>query len=132
MPKMTKLQKKFIEDIQENLNITFDYPDTRKGADIFIKKYKDENQRYKLQNKKQFPPTGKQRRLIKDIEESLDIKFNGRTVRTASKFIETYINEFKAVQTIDQKIKNYYNAFSEAIGKQIEKTKTKKKELSRM
>jgi len=130
MPIMTKLQRTFIEDIEKNLRVTYDYPNTRKGADIFIKKHKEENTRFKLDAKTQFPPTGKQRRLIKDIEGSLDIKFNGRTVRTASKFIATYINEFKAVQTIDQKIKNYYNAFSEGIGKRIEKTKKKAQKLS--
>jgi hypothetical protein len=118
MPAMTKLQRKYIEDIEKNLDVVFDYPNTRKGADLFIKKYKDENTRYKLENKKQFPPSGKQKRLIEDIEKSLDIKFKGRTVKTAAKFIKDNIIEFKAVQTTDQKIKNYYNKLSDNIRKQ--------------
>lgn len=105
----TKLQRKYVRDIETMLGIIFAGNPTRKDADIFIKEHAEEHRKMKLDLNKQFPPTGKQQRLIKEIEERLDIKFTGRTVRTASAFIEKYLDEFKALETSKDRMKRFIN-----------------------
>jgi len=115
MPPSTKLQKQYIKDIELNLDVTFDGKNTRIDADKFIKKYADKNREFRKKNNKQTKPTGKQLRFIKDIEEILDIKYTGRTVKSASKFIKKYITEYTANMGREKKIKNYYNKFADNI-----------------
>jgi len=115
MPPSTKLQKEYIKDIESNLNVVFDGKNTRIDADTFIKKYADKNREFRKKNNKQTKPTGKQLRFIKDIEEILDIKYTGRTVKSASKFIKKYITEYTANMGREKKIKNYYNKFADNI-----------------
>lgn len=115
MPPSTKLQKQYIKDIESNLDVVFDGKNTRIDADKFIKKYAEENREFRKKNNKQTKPTGKQLRFIKDIEEVLDVKYTGRTVKSASKFIKAYITEYDANRGREKKIKQYYNKFADNI-----------------
>ena len=115
MALMTKLQRNYITDIETNLNVTFDGDNTRRDADIFIKKHAEKNREFKLSNNKQIPPTGKQRRFIEDIEDILDVKYTGRTVKSASKFIALHLTEYRAKIDTKRKIKRYYNKVADGI-----------------
>jgi len=123
MAGMTKLQKKYIEDIESVLKVEYTGSNSRKYADLFIKKYRDKHQKYKLEKGKRFPPTGKQKRFIKEIEETLDIKFTGRTVNTASKFISENIGDFNLFKSNDQTMKHRLNMLSKKIEVQVEEKK---------
>jgi len=115
MALMTKLQRKYIKDIESNLSVTFNGKNTRNDADLFIKQYVEENRKFQKRNNKQTPPTGKQLRLIKDIEEVLDVEFIGKTLGVASNFIKEYFDEFKVEAGVNYKIKNYYNKVASGI-----------------
>lgn len=101
----TKAQQNYINDIEKTLNTKFIDTPSRTNASNFIKKYKDQYTKFKLDNNKRFPPTMKQRRLIKDIENTLNIKYNGKTVKTASTFIKKHYNEFTQNTTEEYKFK---------------------------
>jgi len=111
----TKLQRNYVKDIEDNLKVTFDGKPTRIDADIFIKKHAEANREVRQSQNKQTRPTGKQLRWIKDIEEILDVEFKGRTVKTASKFIQKYITEYNARMDTEKKIKRYYNGVADKI-----------------
>ncbi len=111
----TKLQRNYVKDIENNLGITFDGKPTRIDADTFIKKHTEANRKFRKSLNKQTRPTGKQLRFISDIEEILDVKFKGRTVKTASKFIQAHITEYDARVDSEKKIKRYYNGFADKI-----------------
>jgi hypothetical protein len=114
----TKLQRKYVKDIEDNLGITFNGRPTRVDADKFIKENSQANYEAKIsKGKKQFPPTGKQLRYIEDIEKSLDIKFRGRTIKSAAKFIKQYKDEYETVKPAEHKMKLYYNAVADKIEK---------------
>jgi len=115
MAVMTKLQQTYIKDIESNLQVIFNGNNTRNNADLFIKKYAEENREFRVKNNKQTRPTGKQLRFIKDIEEVLEIKYTGRTVKSASKFIQKYLTEFDSRTGIERKIKQYYNGMADKI-----------------
>jgi len=116
MPIMTKLQKNYIKDIESNLDVIFNGKNTRVDADIFIKKHAEENRKFEKSHNRQIRPTGKQLRFIRDIEEVLDVKFKGQTIKTASKFIQQHITEYSARMDTERKIKRYYNNFADKIG----------------
>ena len=42
-----------------------------------------------------YPPTDRQLKLIADMEETLDIVFDGTTQEEASDFIQEWMDEFK-------------------------------------
>jgi hypothetical protein len=111
----TKLQRKYVKDIEDNLNITFNGKPTRVDADQFIKEHAEANRAVRKDQNKQTRPTGKQLRFIKDIEDILDVKFTGRTVKTASKFIQKHITEYSARMDTEKKIKRYYNVVADKI-----------------
>jgi len=113
----TNLQKNYVRDIEKNVGVEFEGNPTRKDADLFIKEHAEENKQIKLDLNKRFPPTGKQLRLIKDIEEELDIKFKGRTIRTASKFIDEYIDEYKCSSGSKNKMRNLIYKKAREIGR---------------
>ena len=92
---MTKIQRKYINNIESDLNVIFDAKNTRKDADEFIKKHLKQHRLFVKEHNIIPPPTGKQQRLIKKIEDVLDIKYYGKSVKTASKFIEEYLLEYK-------------------------------------
>ena len=111
----TKLQKQYVTDIEKNLKITFDGKFTRVDADIFIKKHAEENRKFKQSHNKQTPPTGKQLRFIRDIEDVLDVKFKGRTLKSASKFIQKHNMEYGARMDTETKMKLYSNRLADKI-----------------
>lgn len=112
---MTKLQRQYIKDIEKNLNVKYNGGNTREDASLFISLYKEENRKFNLKNKIKTRPTGKQLRLIRSIEQTLEIKFNGKTLNEAKNFIDKYYNEFKANQTYFTKFKNCCNRKADMI-----------------
>ena len=97
----TKAQQNYIHAIEEILQIKFEGVQSRENADIFIKKYRDQFTQAKLKMNKRFPPSQKQKKVIKEIEDILDVKFTGRTVRSASEFIKKYYDEHIQRQPFD-------------------------------
>ena len=132
MSLITKRQRDFIKDIEDVLEVEFEGKENRKGASDFIAKHVETFRVEKLKANKRFPPTGKQIRLIKDMEEVLDIKFKGRTVKTASKFIAKHLSEFQmevnqyANNNPEFKFKRVRKIVHSRISKQIEEKKRKK------
>lgn len=115
MALMTKLQRKYIEDIERNLNITYHGRHNRDDAYSFIKQYEDENRKFNIKNKIKFPPTGKQLRYIKDIEKVTEKKFTGKTLKEANKFIQKNVDEFKLNRDFSFKFKNLCNRKADKI-----------------
>ena len=115
MALMTKLQRKYIQDIEKNLGITYTGKNNRTEASMFITQHKEENRKVNKAKKKSTPPTGKQLRLIKDIEKTFKATFRGKTLKSAKKFIETYYDDFRLNQTYDSKVKNYLNKKASSI-----------------
>jgi len=107
---MTKLQKKYVESIERHLNVKYTGYNTRKGADLFLQKYAEENKQFKIKNNLKFNNiTGKQYRLIKDIEKRLGIKFTGTKQKEASQFIADNFDEHKFNETCEDRMKRYIN-----------------------
>lgn len=115
--KWTRYQKEYVEDIERHLKVVYRNPETKKDAHTFIELYKDDNAAYMDANNLQRPPTGKQRRYIKAIEQVLDIKFKGKTAKDASDFISEWHLEFKFEVkdcfTEDSDIEGEWNQFVE-------------------
>jgi len=100
MAGMSNLQKEYVQDICKNLGIEYDGENSEKTAGKFISEYKDIHKQIKLHRKKNLTPTMKQKRFIEEIEDTLDIKFNGDTLSSASNFISKYVDEYRAVEKI--------------------------------
>jgi len=115
MAYMTKRQKSYIEDIEKNLKVKYAGYNTRKEADKFIQIHAEANREFQKVRKISTPPTGKQMRYIKDIEAVLEIKFTGKTLKEAIKFINDYYLDYATEAPFDYKIKNYYNNLSAAM-----------------
>ena len=111
----TKLQKQYVRDIENNLKVTFTGKPTRMDASLFIREHREANMKFKIKHKIEFRPTGKQLRLIKDIEDTLEVEFKGRTVKSASDFIREHISEYSCRMDIEKKIKRYYNSVASKI-----------------
>lgn len=92
---MTNTQRKYINDIEKNLNVKFTAENTRRAADEFIRKYKQANREFNQTHNKLQRPTKKQLILISKIEKALDIKFTGRSFKSAYKFISDNLPDFK-------------------------------------
>ena len=112
----TYRQRNLIEDIEKLLGIEYSGSLRRKDADIFIAEHMVEFRQTKLDLNKHFPPTGKQARFIEKIEETLCVKFTGRTVNTAAEFIGKYMGEFKSRETSEMKMKSYIDNKAKGIG----------------
>lgn len=132
MSLITKRQRDFIKDIEDVLGVEFEGRENRKGASDFISTHIETFRVERLKANKRFPPTGKQVRLIKDMEEVLDTKFKGRTVKTASKFIAKHLSEFKmevnqyANNNPEFKFKRVRKIVHSRISKRIEEKKRRK------
>lgn len=121
-PKMTKIQKEFIKDIENVLNITYTGGDHRKNASCFIDKHKV---KYKAKSKVKrvsLPMSGKQKRLIKEIEKYLDgVKFTGKTALGAKRFIDYWYYDYVWERTQEEernpalRVANYVRARNYAI-----------------
>jgi hypothetical protein len=110
MAGMTKVQRKYVEDIERNLNVKFTGYNTRKAADLFLQKYAEENKQFKIKNNLKFNNiTGKQHRFIKDIETRLEIKFKGTKQKEASQFIADNLDEHKFNETCEDRMKGFIN-----------------------
>ena len=117
----TKLQRNYIKDIEKNVGVAFEGNPSRKDADSFIKKYGEKNRQIKLKLNKRFPPTGKQSRLIKEIETTLDLSFKGKTVKTASKFIAQHFDEYKFLCGYEQYMRNVIYKKASSIRKDMKR-----------
>ena len=112
----TKLQRKYVEDIEKNLNIKYDGKPNRDEASLFISKHKQANREFIIKMKKPAPPTGKQIRYIRDIEKILNIKFEGKTIMEARSFISENRLEYEDKRPPEIKMKLYCNTIASAIG----------------
>ena len=86
-------------DIQLKLGVTFKpmrgSHGGRREAATFIARYMPALKEYNENNHIEPPPTGKQVRYIRAIEDELDVCFRGETLVEASEFIGFHAEAFK-------------------------------------
>ncbi len=121
----TKLQRKYVKDIEDNLHVKFTGKPTRADADLFIKEYAEANRKFNQDANKQTRPTGKQLRFIKEIEDVLSVEFKGRTIKSASKFIKKHLMEYSSRMGSERKILRYCNRVADNIDSYQRKRKAR-------
>jgi hypothetical protein len=97
---MTKKQKSLIMDMEFKLGAIYKTPLAGPTlASRFIARHIEALREYNTVTNFQVPPTGKQDRYIRVIEQELDVCFTGTTLKEACEFIGIHVGDFKLTKT---------------------------------
>ena len=93
---MTKKQKSVIMAIEFKLGITYETPSAGPTlASRFIAKHIEKLREYNSRINFEVPPTGKQLRYIKVIEDELNVDFKGSKLKEACEFIRIHHGNYQ-------------------------------------
>lgn len=113
--KWTKLQKEYVRDIEKNLKVVYEKDKTRKDASEFIAEHRYQNNQWSEDHGLKRRPTKKQRRFIKDIENTLGEIFLGESSHDAWIFINSYYVEMSNCFNKEDNIEGEWKKFEEGL-----------------